>query len=105
MPSRVDVAEEGAALFCLLQKDTISKVDREKVKLASRGLYYSLHRLIAERERWIEKEQTQAEVETLILDQIFLSLPDPPFTDADKQATAKQVYDFIWQQSASGAFV
>ncbi len=98
------LSEQEYALFCLLQKERISKADRERVKLASRGLYSSLKKLLARRERWTEKEQTQAEVETLILDHLFTMLPTPPFTDADKQAAAKQVYQLVWQQSVSGNF-
>ena len=97
------LSEEEYALFCLLNKDRISKADREKVKLASRQLYDSITRLIAARERWFAKEQTQAEVETMILDQLFVALPSPPFTEADKQAAARQVYQLVWQQSASGS--
>lgn len=98
------LSEQEYALFCLLEKDRISKTDRERVKLASRELYDSLRRLITARERWTEKEQTQAEVETLILDHLFTALPSPAFTDADKQLAAKQIYDLVWQQSASGSF-
>jgi len=98
------LSEEEYALFCLLQKDRISKAARERVKLASRDLYDSLRKLLAQRERWTEKEQTQAEVETLILDQLFTTLPTPPFTDDDKQAAATLVYQHVWQQSASGLF-
>jgi len=50
-----------------LQKENISKSDREKVKLASKALYAALCELIAQRERWTKKEETQAEVEVLNL--------------------------------------
>jgi len=63
-----------------------------------------LIKLIAQRERWTEKEQTQADVEVLILDHVFSALPSPPFTEREKQAVAKQVYQHVWQQSASGHF-
>lgn len=98
------LSEDEYAVFCLLQKENISKADREKVKLASQGLLDSLRKLIAQRERWTEREQTQAEVEVLILDSLFSALPTPPFTDDDKQAAAKQVYQHVWQQGASGMF-
>jgi len=101
-------AEEGLsddeyALFCLLQKENISKADREKVKLASQGLLDSLRKLIAQRERWTEKEQTQAEVEVLILDSLVTGLPTPPFTPEEKELAAKRVYRHVWQQSAADA--
>ncbi len=74
------------------------------MKLASRGLLDALTKLIARRERWTEKAQTQAEVETLILDHVYSALPNPPFTDDDKQAVAQQVFRHVWQQSTSGYF-
>jgi type I restriction enzyme R subunit len=52
-------------------------------------------------ERWTDKEQTQAEVEVFILDQVFASLPTPPFTVEEKQTVAKRIYQHIWQQSAA----
>ncbi|MGD0261655.1 MAG: type I restriction enzyme endonuclease domain-containing protein [Verrucomicrobiota bacterium] len=98
------LSEDEYALFCLLQKENMAKTEREKVKLASRGLLDSLRKLIAQRERWTEKEQTQAEVEVLILDNLLEALPTPPFTEDEKKAMAKRVYQHVWQQSASGFF-
>ena len=98
------LSEDEYALFCLLQKDKMAKTDREKVKLASRGLLDSLRKLIAQRERWTEKEQTQAEVEVLILDNLLEALPTPPFTAEEKESAARRVYQHVWQQSASGCF-
>ena len=98
------LSEDEYALFQLLHKENITKTDREKLKLASRSLLDALINLIGQRERWTEKEQTQAEVETLILDHVYTTLPNPPFTDDDKQAVAKQVYQHVWQQSTSGHF-
>ena len=44
--------------------------------------------VIAPLDRWTEKEQTQAEVETFIMDQVYLSLPEPPYTPQDKADVA-----------------
>jgi len=93
------LSEEELALFDLLAKDNISKADRERVKQASRSLLASIQQLIEPLERWTDKEQTQAEVETFILDHVFLNLPSPPFTEEEKQEVAKRVYQHIWQQS------
>jgi hypothetical protein len=54
------LSEEELALFDLLKKPEMTKVDRERVKQASRGLLASIRELIAPLERWTEKEQTQA---------------------------------------------
>ncbi len=93
------LSEDELALFDLLTRETLSKVDRERVKQASRTLLESVQKLIAPLESWTEKEQTQAEVETFILDHVFLNLPSPPFTEEEKQEVAKRVYQHIWQQS------
>jgi type I restriction enzyme R subunit len=96
--------EEALALFDLLKKENLSKAEREKLKLASRGLLDELQRLIAPLDKWTQKEQTQAEVEVFILDHVFQALPTPPFTADEKTAAAKRAYRHIWQQSASGLF-
>jgi type I restriction enzyme R subunit len=77
------LSEEELALFDLLTRETLSKVDRERVKQASRTLLESVQKLIAPLERWTDKEQTQAEVETFILDHVFLNLPSPSFTEEE----------------------
>ena len=97
------LSEDEYALFCLLQKENMAKTEREKVKLASRGLLDSLRKLISQRERWTEKEQTQAEVEVLILDSLVTGLPTPPFTPEEKALAAKRIYQHVWQQSTAGA--
>jgi type I restriction enzyme R subunit len=98
------LSEEELALFDLLKKDNLAKAERERVKVASKSLLASVQRLIAPLERWTEKEQTQAEVETFILDYVFQELPTPPFTDGEKQTIAKLAYDHVWQQSLGGSF-
>jgi type I restriction enzyme R subunit len=96
--------EETLALFDLLEKENLSKADREGLKVASKSLLDELQKLIAPLDKWTQKEQTQAEVEVFILDHIFQGLPTPPFSDEEKQAAAKRAYLHIWQQSSSGLF-
>ena len=55
-------------------------------------------------DEWTLKAQTQAEVDTFILDNRYAFLPTPPFTDQDKQYAAKIVYQRVSQRSASGYF-
>ena len=51
----------------------------------------------------LKSEQTRAEVETVILDRVFL-LPEPLYTPDDKDAMAKMLYEHVWQQSMGGRF-
>ena len=40
----------------------------------------------------------------VVLDEVFASLPTPPFTSEEKEKVANDVYDHIWQQAISGEF-
>jgi type I restriction enzyme R subunit len=93
------LSEDQLALFDLVQRADLSKVDRERIKQASRELLAGVLAVIAPIDRWTEKEQTQAEVETFILDQVYQTLPEPPYTQADKAQVAQLVYRHVWQQS------
>ncbi|WP_210546113.1 type I restriction endonuclease subunit R [Rhodoferax sp. PAMC 29310] len=93
------LTEEQLALFDLVQRADLTKVDRERIKQASRELLAGLLAVIAPLDHWTEKEQTQAEVETFILDHVYQTLPEPPYTQDDKAEVAQLVYWHIWQQS------
>ena len=49
---------------------------------------------------WTQKEATQAEVKVFILDDLYRSLPRPPFTEAETEEIAEQVYEPVWQRSS-----
>ena len=93
------LSEEQLALFDLVQRGDLSKAERERIKKASCDLLAGVMAVIAPLDHWTEKEQTQAEVETFILDQVYLSLPEPPYTADEKSRVAQLVYRHIWQQS------
>ena len=99
------LSEAQLALFDLVQRDDLSKTDRERIKQASRELLAGVLQVIAPLDRWTEKEQTQAEVETFILDRIYQELPEPPYSSDDKQLVAALVYQHVWQQSLGGQFM
>jgi type I restriction enzyme R subunit len=93
------LSEDQLALFDLVQRADLTKTDRERIKQASRELLAGVLAVIAPLDRWTEKEQTQAEVETYILDHVYQTLPEPPYTPDDKAQVAQLVYRHIWQQS------
>ena len=93
------LTEEQLALFDLVQRGDLSRTDRERIKQASRDLLDGVLKVIAPLDHWTEKEQTQAEVETFILDQVYQTLPEPPYSADDKAQIAQLVYRHIWQQS------
>ena len=98
------LTEGELALFDLLKKDDLGRAERERVKQSSRDLLAAIKEQLAELDRFWEKEQTKAELKVFILDEIFTSLPTPPFTVDEKESVANDIYDHIWQQAVSGEF-
>jgi type I restriction enzyme R subunit len=102
--TREGLGEDELALFDLLLKDGLDKTSRERVKQASRDLLASIKARLAELDRFWEKEQTKADLEVFILDEVYTHLPTPPFTADEKKALAASVYAHVWQQAVSGGF-
>ncbi len=103
-------AEEGLtenelALFDLLFKENISKADREQLKQGSKTLITSLTKLLNSMEDWTQKLMTQADVKTAILNELYWILPRTSYSDDDTFAVAEQVYEYVWQRSASGHYL
>jgi type I restriction enzyme, R subunit len=97
------LSRDELALFDLLSQTQISKADRERLKQASKRLLASLQELLKPMENWTQKEQTQAEVKVFILDRLFETLPNPPYSTDETQAAADRIYEYIWQHSANGS--
>ena len=97
------LSEDEYALFQMLFKDNISQADRNRLKQASQSLLASLRALLTPMYDWTKNTSTQAEVKVFILDNLWQSLPRPPFTDQETEALASRVYDYVWHRSASGA--
>lgn len=103
--ARENLSDDELAMFDLLKREDLTKVDRERIKQASRDMLASIKARLAELDRFWEKEQTKGEVEAFILDEIFVKLPSPPFTPEEKKVVADNVYAHVWQQAMSGCFV
>jgi type I restriction enzyme R subunit len=98
------LSEEELALFDLFQKTQPNQKDRERLKLASKGLLARLQVLIPTLDHFTEKEYTQAEVQTSIADFLYENFPPPLFSDEEMQAMAENIYGFVWQQNLGGSF-
>lgn len=96
------LSDDELALFDLLFRESIGKADRERLKQASRALLASLRDLLRPMHDWTQNTATQAEVQVFILDNLWQSLPRPPFSDEETEAVSSRVYDYVWQRSASG---
>ena len=102
--TREGLEEDELALFDLLAKDGLDKTTRERLKQASRDLLASIKVRLAVLDRFWEKEQTKADVEVFILDEVFARLPSPPFTPDEKASLAADLYAHVWQQAMRGGF-
>jgi type I restriction enzyme R subunit len=96
------LSEDEYVLFQMLFKEHISQADRDKLKQASQSLLASLRELLTPMYDWTKNTSTQAEVKVFILDNLWQSLPRPPFTDQETEVLAGRVYNYVWQRSASG---
>lgn len=96
------LTEEQLAIFDLIRRGDLTPKDRETVKQASKDLLNEVLRLIQPLEHWTEKEQTQAEVKTFIVDHVYQNLPEPPYTYSEKEQVADELFQHVWQQSISG---
>jgi type I restriction enzyme R subunit len=96
------LSEDEYAMFQMLFKENISKTARESIKQASKGLLASLRELLRSMNDFTQNTTTQAEVKMSILDNLWQSLPRPPFTDEETEELAARVYEYVWQRSASG---
>jgi hypothetical protein len=72
------------------------------VKQASKELLASINARLNQLDRFWEKEQTKADIEVFILDEVFAGLPTPPFTVVEKEQVARSVYAHVWQQAVRG---
>jgi len=95
------LSEQELALFDLLFKDDITKKEREGLKQASRDLLAAVNQKIQSMPAWIENTSTQAEIRVFILDQLYATIPMPPFSDEETEAASEKVYEYIWQTSVS----
>ena len=98
-----NLSEPELALFDLLKKENLGKAERERIKQASRELMAAIQQRVAALDHFWEKEQTKADVEVFILDQVYSTLPSPPFSAEEKSAAAARVYAHVWQQAVNGS--
>ena len=77
-------------LFDLLKKDKLGNAERERIKQSSRDLLAAVKARLAELDRFWEKEQTKADLKVFILDEIFSSLPTPPFSVGGKGGSCQR---------------
>ncbi|NDY90383.1 type I restriction endonuclease subunit R [Ideonella livida] len=84
--------EEQLAVFDLLQKESLSKADREKVKEVAKALLAKLKAGKLKIDHWREKATAQAQIKAEIINELFAHLPDAAYGEAEISAVAGAVF-------------
>ncbi|HOW68118.1 MAG TPA: hypothetical protein P5186_02890 [Candidatus Paceibacterota bacterium] len=90
--------------FAKLRDEFAKKVRRKAATLQDiRGLLAALNAHLRSMPNWTKNTHTQADVEIFILDNLYASLPHPPFSDEETDFLAARIYDFVWQRCDADA--
>lgn len=99
-------SEDQLAVFDLLQKDTLSKKEREAIKQVAKEL---LNKLVSDKlqiDRWREKATAQAQVKAEIIKHLYANLPSGLYAPDEINLKASVVFAHIYMaEIGSGAAV
>lgn len=89
-------SDEELALFDKLVTKDLTKQDIKALKLIAADLLAKIKALIATLDHWTDKPSTIAEVQNLIRDTLYQSLPDSMFTESNLAFYREKVFDYIY---------
>lgn len=89
-------SEDQLALFDLLQKDSLSKGDRDAIKKAAKELLGKLTGGKLQIDRWREKAAAQAQVKAEIIKHLWGSLPLAAYAPEEIDLKASAVFSHIY---------
>jgi type I restriction enzyme R subunit len=97
--------EDQLAVFDLLQKDTLTRVEREQIKEVAKELLGKLLSGKLRIDNWREKATAQAQVKAEIIKHLFFNLPGAGYTEHEISARADMVFAHLYQPEigASGS--
>lgn len=90
------------AVFDLLQKDSLTKGDREKIKKVAKDLLDTLASGKLQIDHWREKAAAQAQVKAEIIKHLWANLPDGAYKDDEISLKASAVYAHIFMTAGGG---
>lgn len=88
--------EEQLAVFDLLQKDSLTKGDRDAIKLVAKALLEKLTSGKLQIDHWREKATAQAQVKAEIIKHLFSSLPAGAYAASEINLKASAVFAHIY---------
>ncbi len=89
--------DEQLTIFDLLFKKDLSKSDIAKLKKVSIELLDKVKSRIKELHNWTEKPNTQADIQNLVKDTLWINLPDS-YSDTSILDYSKKLYEYIFER-------
>lgn len=88
-------SDEELSLYDMLFRDDLSKNDIKKLKTAASDLLRKIKTKISELDRWTDKQETRAVVDTLIRDVLWETLPEC-YNNDDITEYREKVYEYVF---------
>ena len=96
-------SEDQLAVFDLLQKDSLTKGDRDAIKKVAKELLDKLTSGKLQIDHWREKATAQAQVKAEIIKQLFAHLPSGAYDADEINLKANAVFAHIYTAGFGGS--
>lgn len=88
-------SDEELSFYDMLFREDLSKNDIKKLKEAASTLLHKVKTKIAELDHWTDKQETKAEIDTLIRDTLWRELPDC-YDEVSISAYRQKIYEYVY---------
>lgn len=94
--------EDQLAVFDLLQKDTQTRPERERIKVVAKELLEKLLSGKLQIDHWREKATAQAQVKAEIIKHLFINMPGTGYTEHEIPERADMLFAHLYQTGIGG---
>lgn len=94
--------EEQLAVFDLLQKDSLTRGERESIKKIAVELLAKLQDIQSQIDHWREKASAQAQVRAEIIKHLFANMPGDRYSDEEISQKADALFSHIYTAGDGG---
>ena len=95
--------EEQLAVFDLLQKDSLSRSERESIKKTAVDLLAKLQDIQLQIDHWREKASAQAQMRAEIIKHLFANMPGDRYSDEEISQKADALFAHIYTSGDGSA--
>ena len=88
-------SDEELSLYDMLFSENLSKQDIQKIKKVAVDLLQKVKSKIAELDRWTDKQETKATIDTLIRDTLWLELPEC-YDELRISEYRQRIYEYVY---------